>query len=201
MQEQYDEFFDQWSEQFIEDDADKDFYYELIAIKNPIPDINMDTFYLTLERAYAMADSMIKDEDFRKEVADMKEELERLNSQFTVIKLKDNQSRIAQLQNLMDKAKQFIDKLDQLPRVPGMKLRYENIDRMGAYQFEYHILANDSYPVGTYSARDSLMWRIRREFLIYSLGQNSSNNSSISSISSDKILNNSDLVRVISQYV
>jgi replicative DNA helicase len=198
MQEQYDEFFDQWSEQFIEDDADKDFYYELIAIKNPIPDINMDTFYLTLERAYAMADSMIKDEDFRKEVADMKEELERLNSQFTVIKLKDNQSRIAQLQNLMDKAKQFIDKLDQLPRVPGMKLRYENIDRMTAYQFEYHILAKDSYPVGTYSARDSLMWRTRREFLIYSLGQNSSNNSSISS---DKILNNSDLVRVISQYV
>jgi len=158
----------------------------------------MDTFYLTLERAYAMADSMIKDEDFRKEVADMKEELERMKSQFTVIKLKDNQSRIAQLQNLMDKAKQFIDKLDQLPRVPGMKLRYENIDRMTAYQFEYHILANYSYPVGTYSARDSLMWRIRREFLIYSLGQNSSNNSSISS---DKILNNSDLVRVISQYV
>ena len=145
-----------------------------------------------------MADSMIKDEDFRKEVADMKEELERLNSQFTVIKLKDNQSRIAQLQNLMDKAKQFIDKLDQLPRVPGMKLRYENIERMGAYRFEYNILANDSYPVGTYSARDSLMWRIRREFLIYSLGQNSSNNSSISS---NKILNNSDLVRVISQYV
>jgi len=197
MQEQYDEIFDQWSEQFIEDDADKDFYYELIAIKNPIPDINMDTFYLTLERAYAMADSMIKDEDFRKEVADMKEELERMKSQFTVIKLKDNQSRIAQLQNLMDKAKQFIDKLDQLPRVPGMKLRHENIDRMTAYRFEYNILANDSYPVGTYSARDSLMWRTRREFLIYSLGQNSSNNS----ISSDKILNNSDLVRVISQYV
>ena len=187
MQEQYDEFFDQWSEQFIED-------YELIAIKNPIPDINMDTFYLTLERAYAMADSMIKDEDFRKEVADMKEEHERLKSQFTVIKLKDNQSRIAQLQNLMDKAKQFIDKLDQLPRVPGMKLRHENIDRMTAYRFEYNILANDSYPVGTYSARDSLMWRTRREFLIYSLGQNSSN-------SSNKILNNSDLVRVISQYV